>query len=313
MTANDVGNPALNPYNLKVGEALIKYIAPGKYGVTVVPPQFDDGGNADQLDPDLDDRRHEDDRRVGQGERAEDLHRRFRPGLQPCRVRLRQGEPGGRVADRRAVGEGAAVEPAAGRPRLREPVGVHRVDPGHGAAEPLLASAEPARFLSRSGGRHMLDRPEPDRGAAGGSAFGPVRRGVQSGRLVRHQQRAAGNLPACSLGRTAAVPVRLQHRHGAGGGWRRESRQCAGVPLVRQPGRQRLLRHQPERLPRRCRDRRSQQRNRGASRQPALPRRQPVPGGCHRLDAGNTSSRRSSRSSTGSSRKWTSRASRRPE
>ncbi len=84
MTANDVDNPALNPYNLKVGEALIKYLAPGKYGVTVVPPQFDDGGNP-SLDPDLHHRRHEDDRRLGQGERAEDLHRRLRPGLQPCR------------------------------------------------------------------------------------------------------------------------------------------------------------------------------------------------------------------------------------
>jgi hypothetical protein len=35
----DAGN---NPYNLKLGEALIKYLAPGKYGVRMVPPQTDD-------------------------------------------------------------------------------------------------------------------------------------------------------------------------------------------------------------------------------------------------------------------------------
>ncbi|MBI5632253.1 MAG: hypothetical protein HZA15_02095 [Nitrospirae bacterium] len=45
MTVNDVNNPARNPYNLKVGEAIIKNIAPGKYGVLVVPPKFDDSGN----------------------------------------------------------------------------------------------------------------------------------------------------------------------------------------------------------------------------------------------------------------------------
>lgn len=38
----DAGN---NPYNLKLGEAQIKYLAPGKYGVRVVPPQADDSGN----------------------------------------------------------------------------------------------------------------------------------------------------------------------------------------------------------------------------------------------------------------------------
>ncbi len=38
----DAGN---NPYNLKVGEAQIKYLVPGKYGVRVVPPQADDSGN----------------------------------------------------------------------------------------------------------------------------------------------------------------------------------------------------------------------------------------------------------------------------
>ncbi len=37
---------AQNPYNLQVGEALVKYIPPGKYGVTVLPPRLDDLGNA---------------------------------------------------------------------------------------------------------------------------------------------------------------------------------------------------------------------------------------------------------------------------
>jgi hypothetical protein len=41
----DAGN---NPYNLKVGEALVKNIAPGKYGVIIVPPTLDDSGNAIQ-------------------------------------------------------------------------------------------------------------------------------------------------------------------------------------------------------------------------------------------------------------------------
>ncbi len=52
MSVNDVNdtdctaNPACkNPYKLKVGEALIKNLAPGKYGVTVVPPQIDDSNN----------------------------------------------------------------------------------------------------------------------------------------------------------------------------------------------------------------------------------------------------------------------------
>jgi len=36
---------AQNPYNLNVGEALIKYIPPGKYGVIVNPPGFDNSGN----------------------------------------------------------------------------------------------------------------------------------------------------------------------------------------------------------------------------------------------------------------------------
>ncbi len=37
---------AANPYNLRVGEVLIKYLVPGKYGVKVVPPGFDDAGAA---------------------------------------------------------------------------------------------------------------------------------------------------------------------------------------------------------------------------------------------------------------------------
>lgn len=38
MTQADVNNPATNPHALKVGEALIKNLAPGKYGVQIVPP-----------------------------------------------------------------------------------------------------------------------------------------------------------------------------------------------------------------------------------------------------------------------------------
>jgi parallel beta-helix repeat protein len=34
-----------NPYNLKVGEALVKFLPPGKYGIILVPPTLDDGGN----------------------------------------------------------------------------------------------------------------------------------------------------------------------------------------------------------------------------------------------------------------------------
>ena len=39
MTADEVADPARNPYQLKVGEALVRNIAPGKYGVQIVPPQ----------------------------------------------------------------------------------------------------------------------------------------------------------------------------------------------------------------------------------------------------------------------------------
>jgi len=115
MTVNDVNDPVKNPYNLKVGEAMIKFIAPGKYGITVVPPQFDDSGTPTQLDPDLDHRGHDHHRRLGQGERTESFHRRLRPGRQPRGIRLRQGQPRVRVENLGAGGEGAAVEsPAIG-------------------------------------------------------------------------------------------------------------------------------------------------------------------------------------------------------
>ncbi len=38
----DLGN---NPHNLKVGEAIVKYLVPGKYGVRLIPPEVDDAGN----------------------------------------------------------------------------------------------------------------------------------------------------------------------------------------------------------------------------------------------------------------------------
>jgi large repetitive protein len=38
MTQAEVNNPATNPHGLRVGEALIKHIAPGKYAVRMVPP-----------------------------------------------------------------------------------------------------------------------------------------------------------------------------------------------------------------------------------------------------------------------------------
>jgi hypothetical protein len=39
-------DPSRNPYNLKVGEALVKYVAPGKYGIVITPPIADGQGNA---------------------------------------------------------------------------------------------------------------------------------------------------------------------------------------------------------------------------------------------------------------------------
>jgi hypothetical protein len=42
MTAAEVNDPNKNPYGLEVGEALVKNIAPGKYGVQVVPPYGQD-------------------------------------------------------------------------------------------------------------------------------------------------------------------------------------------------------------------------------------------------------------------------------
>ncbi len=44
--AEFAGGAATNPYGLKVGEAVIKNIAPGKYGVVVTPPRLDDNGAA---------------------------------------------------------------------------------------------------------------------------------------------------------------------------------------------------------------------------------------------------------------------------
>jgi hypothetical protein len=38
MSAADVNDPQKNPYGLRVGEALIKNLAPGKYGCIVIPP-----------------------------------------------------------------------------------------------------------------------------------------------------------------------------------------------------------------------------------------------------------------------------------
>ena len=37
-------DPRANPYSLQVGEALVKYIVPGKYGIRVIPPVEDDAG-----------------------------------------------------------------------------------------------------------------------------------------------------------------------------------------------------------------------------------------------------------------------------
>ena len=43
MTAEEVADAARNPYGLAVGELLIKGLAPGKYGVQIVPPQGEAG------------------------------------------------------------------------------------------------------------------------------------------------------------------------------------------------------------------------------------------------------------------------------
>ena len=40
---HDLGGTA-NPYNLRVGEAIIKYLVPGKYGLVLTPPVLDDAG-----------------------------------------------------------------------------------------------------------------------------------------------------------------------------------------------------------------------------------------------------------------------------
>jgi large repetitive protein len=43
MTQAEVNDPVRNPYKLKVGEALIQNISPGKYGIQVVPPALPNG------------------------------------------------------------------------------------------------------------------------------------------------------------------------------------------------------------------------------------------------------------------------------
>ena len=42
----DSGDPTRNPYNLKLGELLIKNLAPGKYGIRMDPPIADDSGRS---------------------------------------------------------------------------------------------------------------------------------------------------------------------------------------------------------------------------------------------------------------------------
>ena len=66
------------------GDAMIKNLAPGKYGVQVVPP----GGAG--LAADLHHRGHQDHRRLGQGQRAP-LLRGVRPARLPRLRRLRAG------------------------------------------------------------------------------------------------------------------------------------------------------------------------------------------------------------------------------
>jgi len=47
ITADEVADPIRNPYGLALGDALIKNLAPGKYGVRVVPPYADPYSTAD--------------------------------------------------------------------------------------------------------------------------------------------------------------------------------------------------------------------------------------------------------------------------
>ena len=44
LTQEQFDTPGQNPYNLKVGEALVKFLNPGKYGIILVPPNIDDTG-----------------------------------------------------------------------------------------------------------------------------------------------------------------------------------------------------------------------------------------------------------------------------
>ena len=60
MTAAEVADPMRNPFQLNVGEALVRNIAPGKYGIQIVPLKVG-------LAADFHDRGHEGRRCVGAG------------------------------------------------------------------------------------------------------------------------------------------------------------------------------------------------------------------------------------------------------
>ena len=57
-----------NPDNLKVGEAVIKNLPPGKYGTIAIPPDCRRQRKPRQVDPDHHDRRHADHRCLGGGQ-----------------------------------------------------------------------------------------------------------------------------------------------------------------------------------------------------------------------------------------------------
>jgi len=46
LTSPIPADPSLNPYNLQPGEAAVKNLSPGKYGIILTPPGVDDNGNA---------------------------------------------------------------------------------------------------------------------------------------------------------------------------------------------------------------------------------------------------------------------------
>ena len=99
-------------------------------------------------------------------------------------------------------------------------------------------------FFNGEACRPVLDRSERSRRRRRGRA-GRVRRPVQSGRHVRDHRAEGGHaIPTCGVGHAARPGLRaLQLRYS--GQRRGRSQRCAGVPLVRQVGRQDLLR--PER------------------------------------------------------------------